>query len=300
MGIQSPNASNKPQSAMERNFLGRSFIKNQSAMEYLMTYGWAILIIAVVLVALFQMGVFNSANFAPKAQPGSCQVFKTVASTSLEGTCNNELPQYVASYTSASNSIISVGNTPTSNPMTISLWIYPIAATPGGWTGLYLRCQGYGDGLSMVNNALYFDNTNQPTNEPSTLYPTYNTWNFATLTINGDVATFYLNSDTPQSFTAASNFPNTQIDASIGSYCFSGRSFWGDIANVQVYNTSLSQNDITSLYREGIGGAPQNTQNLVGWWPLNGNANDYSGNNNNGAATNVIYTGSWTSEYSAP
>ena len=31
----------------------------QSAMEYLMTYGWAILIIAVVLVALFSLGVFK-------------------------------------------------------------------------------------------------------------------------------------------------------------------------------------------------------------------------------------------------
>jgi len=31
----------------------------QSAMEYLMTYGWAILIIAVVLGALFSLGVFN-------------------------------------------------------------------------------------------------------------------------------------------------------------------------------------------------------------------------------------------------
>ena len=41
--------------------------KLQSAMEYLMTYGWAILIIAVVLGALFSLGVFNSANLAPRA-----------------------------------------------------------------------------------------------------------------------------------------------------------------------------------------------------------------------------------------
>ncbi len=34
----------------------------QSAMEYLMTYGWAILIIAVVLAALFAIGVFNGSN----------------------------------------------------------------------------------------------------------------------------------------------------------------------------------------------------------------------------------------------
>ncbi len=33
--------------------------KAQSAMEYLMTYGWAILIIAVVLAALFELGVFK-------------------------------------------------------------------------------------------------------------------------------------------------------------------------------------------------------------------------------------------------
>ncbi len=39
----------------------------QSAMEYLMTYGWAILIIAVVLAALFELGVFNGSNLAPQA-----------------------------------------------------------------------------------------------------------------------------------------------------------------------------------------------------------------------------------------
>ena len=36
--------------------------KAQSAMEYLMTYGWAILIIAVVLAALFALGVFSGAS----------------------------------------------------------------------------------------------------------------------------------------------------------------------------------------------------------------------------------------------
>ncbi len=41
--------------------------KAQSAMEYLMTYGWAILIIAVVLAALFELGVFNGSNLSPQA-----------------------------------------------------------------------------------------------------------------------------------------------------------------------------------------------------------------------------------------
>ena len=41
--------------------MGKKF-KAQSAMEYLMTYGWAILIIAVVLGALFSLGVFSGSS----------------------------------------------------------------------------------------------------------------------------------------------------------------------------------------------------------------------------------------------
>jgi len=42
-------------------------MKAQSAMEYLMTYGWAILIIAVVLGALFSLGVFSGSNLLGSA-----------------------------------------------------------------------------------------------------------------------------------------------------------------------------------------------------------------------------------------
>ncbi|MGC8648572.1 MAG: hypothetical protein ACP5SJ_03745, partial [Candidatus Micrarchaeia archaeon] len=64
--------------------------------------------------------------------------------------------------------------------------------------------------------------------------------------------------------------------------------------------TSLPTSEIQALYQEGIGGAPIDLQNLVGWWPLNGNANDYSGNGNNGAPTNVIFTSGWYSGYTPP
>ncbi|MGC9010526.1 MAG: hypothetical protein ACP5JN_00005, partial [Candidatus Micrarchaeia archaeon] len=76
--------------------------------------------------------------------------------------------------------------------------------------------------------------------------------------------------------------------------------FFGSIANVQIYNTSLSANDIQALYQEGIGGAPIDLQNLVAWWPLNGNANDYSGNGNNGVPTNVMFVSNWWQGYTPP
>jgi hypothetical protein len=73
------------------------------------------------------------------------------------------------------------------------------------------------------------------------------------------------------------------------------------MANVQLYGTALSSNDIKALYQEGIGGAPIKIQSLVGWWPLNGNANDYSGNSYDGTPSGAVtYTSNWYSGYSAP
>ena len=76
--------------------------------------------------------------------------------------------------------------------------------------------------------------------------------------------------------------------------------FDGYVANVQYYNTALSQGNVAALYKEGIGGVPIDLNNLVGWWPLNGNANDYSGNGNNGNAIDVSFTSGWYKGYTAP
>ena len=271
-------------------------LKLQSAMEYLMTYGWAILIIAVVLVALFQMGVFNSANFAPKAQPGSCQVFKTVAATSLEGTCNNELPQYVAQFDGV-DSVINLDSVPKpSLPITFVMWINPNTDNP---TGMFDADPGqpYDLRSGSPGNVEWWN-----ANPLVPLGLSARNWYmlvFVYRQTSVNIIDYYRNGALIGTYSGTSatgyNFFNMQLGLStnVGYYN-------GIIANVQIYNTSLSANDVQALYQEGIGGAPQNTQNLVGWWPLNGNANDYSGNNNNGAATNVIYTGSWTSGYSAP
>ena len=48
--------------------------KGQSAMEYLMTYGWAILIVIIVAAALYALGVFNPATFAGRTTTGFTQL----------------------------------------------------------------------------------------------------------------------------------------------------------------------------------------------------------------------------------
>lgn len=86
----------------------------------------------------------------------------------------------------------------------------------------------------------------------------------------------------------------------IGQMQSQNHPFGGSIADVQLYNTSLSANEAAALYDEGMGGDPININYLIGWWPLNGKADDYSGNLDNGIPTSVVYTSSRTSGYSAP
>jgi len=61
--------------------------KGQSAMEYLMTYGWAILVIIIVIAVLFYIGVLNPRNVTPTSctfPPGiSCSSFKLTTSNIL-------------------------------------------------------------------------------------------------------------------------------------------------------------------------------------------------------------------------
>ena len=288
----------------------------QSAMEYLMTYGWAILIIAVVLGALFQLGVFNPMTFAPKAPPGACQVFRpngpyTTSFINLEGICSGELPQYVAQFNGQSYiydpSYAPINKQPN---YTIVAMVYfnsysdtPFIYTegvPGIVFGFKVTTSG-----NLSATAGYTDFVTVTSN----LVVPLNKWTFVALTlknggINTGTATFYVGTQNQSlSFQEENNSNVHYLGIGFNTGYFGGQSFqqlYGLIANVQIYNTSLSANEIQALYLEGIGGAPINLQHLVGWWPLNGNANDYSGNGNNCQASNVNYVSNWYSGYTPP
>jgi len=296
--------------------------KAQSAMEYLMTYGWAILIIAVVLGALFQLGVFNANNFAPKAPPGACQVFRpngpgTTSFINLEGVCSGELPQYVAQF-DGQNAYVSLPTsgfpTGTSN-RTISLWVLqnnltarhyafsycgPSQSTHTGINvGLNIFTQG-DFGEDDIGNGIM-----PPTSASLVARVWYNV--VMTFTTSSNSFTFYvdgrsLGSQTDSSFSTNTPIAGAFIGAGENPCSSSPAGEWvpGLIANVQLYNTSLSANEIQALYLEGIGGAPIDLQNLVAWWPLNGNANDYSGNDNNGQINNVNFVSNWYNGYTPP
>ncbi len=289
-------------------------MRAQSAMEYLMTYGWAILIIAIVLVALFSLGVFNSANFAPRAQPGSCQVIRTAAQVSLAGQCNGMLPEYVAEFNGADTTNILITASFPTQPISATAWIYLNQTINNNdavifSNGQYDWASGISWQLAICSMYVCAETPNVNTGSISSseqISP--NAWTFVAVTIypsgTGSEYSFYSNKNS-QTLSYNSPDANTQGLSYIGTGFYNNpmvqfEEFPGKISNIQIYNTSLSANDVQALYQEGIGGAPIKINNLVGWWPLNGNANDYSGNGNDGTATNVIYTSAWTSGYSTP
>ena len=76
--------------------------KAQSAMEYLMTYGWAILIVIIVAAALYALGVFNPAAYTGRV-PTGFQVLGVPSDWDLAETdgifrlrlANNKMPSQV-------------------------------------------------------------------------------------------------------------------------------------------------------------------------------------------------------------
>jgi hypothetical protein len=44
--------------------------KGQAALDFMMTYGWAILLVVIIAVALFAMGIFEPANFVGSKAAG--------------------------------------------------------------------------------------------------------------------------------------------------------------------------------------------------------------------------------------
>ena len=289
-------------------------------MEYLMTYGWAILIIAIVLVAFFSLNLFNPYTFAPKASPGSCQILRPNGPgsnifVSEVGLCTtNEIPQYVAGFDGTS-SVVSILNMQPifyQNSVSYTGWIDVTGFNSSNgvqewWSNNEgsnaIGLQSYPNqypGATSTHVAL-FDKVDS-NNECDINGISMNKWYFIVEIMNSTTATLNVSGQTC-SFSPG-NATVIQQSFTIGAYGPGAGGPGGDMfgyeSNVQIYNTSLSSSQVSALYAEGIGGAPIDLQHLVGWWPLNGNSNDYSGNGNNGVPTGVTFTSSWENGYSTP
>ena len=292
--------------------------KAQSAMEYLTTYGWAIIVIVVVLAVMYSLGLFNSSTYAARAAPGSCQVVRpegpgSVDFMSITGTCNNELPEYAAAFNGAS--YVSTNAVIDAPSFTITAWANKKSnSLNNGRNGIAGEGWNYGDRYLGVPNDADWGGWcyNTSTQTGWTAYGNAvvpGIWTFVALSYNmsnhtldfweGNSSNLLIKSQLTGVYCTPDNPSTDNIPFYIGTT--NGGEYWnGYISNVQVYNKSLSAADLYTLYHEGIGGKPVNLVNLTAWWPLDDNAHDYSGDNLNGTAVGVSYTSAWDRGYIPP
>jgi hypothetical protein len=269
-------------------------VKLQSAMEYLMTYGWSILIISVVLGILFQLGVFSSNSLSVRAPPGSCQVFRpsgpgSTININTLGVCSGQLPQYVGVFGASSQ--ITIANNPSVNPnsITISAWVNLQTVGAGyvpivvkGYNTQYWFYEAPGSTtIGVTVNTIGMNMWGASVGSSS-----LNAWHHIVFTYNSVSGALLTYLDGVQ-YSGDTKSGALQVTAS--SFMLGG-GFVGMLSDVQVYNASFDSSGVKTLYQEGIGGVPINLQYLVGWWPLNGDSKDYSGNNNVGTPTGLVFT----------
>ncbi len=301
-------------------------LRGQTVLEFLVSYGWMLIILAVVLFLLFDFGFFSFTG--ARASPGVCQLVRPygVASSqfiSFTGVCTGLEPEFTVDFASINNYFY-IHPSPTiyGNTATSTAWIYitqfnptvryrsNILVTNGGGAEL----GGQGTRLSVDNDSNHeldyavwtFGGGGHFYEATSTANSIQvNKWYFVVGTYNGVDLAVYINGQlsgtTPVNGIINVNHASTSQNSIIGEGAqLDAAIYHGYISNVQFYNTSLTQSQITTLYQKGIGAVPIDPQNLVGWWPLNGNGNDYGGNGYNGGPTNVTYNNGALGNYTAP
>ena len=188
----------------------------------------------------------------------------------------------VAVFNGGSSYINTSAPATTSQIQTSTAWI--LTPTPSG-TNMYILDQGennnwmqvHDDGIRAGGSGVYCD---------SSVKLSPNTWYFITHVYDGVNHLVYVNGVLACSVVAAGQTP-TSFD--IGRYGGDGYYFDGLLSNIQIYNTPLTPSQVMQLYREGVSGIPIGNAGLAGWWPMAGDANDYSSNNNDGMSSDTTF-----------
>jgi hypothetical protein len=143
--------------------------KGQGAMEYLMTYGWAILVVMIVGVVLWQLGVFNvgqgnvvttgwsklqpiSASIALKANDATFEsTFQNTIGTSIRIT-SVDMEDSVAPVNCTGISIKGTLGTPGATEGDPTTWATPVSVKAGDGFELTATC---GDGTTREEGDPY-------------------------------------------------------------------------------------------------------------------------------------------------
>lgn len=171
---------------------------------------------------------------------------------------------------------------------TFSAWINP-RSFGGGNGRIFEKSGAYFFQINNVTNRFGLS-TNGGASSFGSNVITLNIWQHIAATVNGTNVRFFYNGSFIGTGTVSVPTPNSN-DLYIGNRSADDRAYDGLLDEVLIYNTNLSDSQITNLYNFG----PDTVSpNLVGGWKFDEGsgsvAGDFSGNNNTGAITTATYS----------
>jgi outer membrane protein assembly factor BamB len=205
-----------------------------------------------------------------------------------------------ASFNGVNSYIRLASQPPLSQGFTFVAWVKLPSLVPSGYMEIFNNNQFF-IRKSSVGEGNYFDafvKLSDGSVEPRArgIPAMGGKWTFVAATWDKTYLKIYINGVLIGSSTRQGSLTSTTVEADIGrgEQANPSTNYWnGMIANVQIYNTSLTPQQIQQLYLQGINSLPIPNAGLVGWWPLQGNANDYSPYNNFGTSYNIVYNSTY-------
>jgi hypothetical protein len=196
----------------------------------------------------------------------------------------------VASFNGANSIVTTGGGHGALLQLSISFWMKPSNPTGGAQYPIDSNPEGtWRIGFTAANSFLIDPGTASDVAVPYNVV--FNQWQFVTLTaedsLDNVVYSLYVN----QTKVATGKIAGSDISA-ISTLVFSSQSYPynGQLANVQVYDAYLSQQQEDQLYQEGIGGGPLQLAGVISWFPLDGDTNDYVNQSTSGYPLYLSYT----------
>ena len=198
----------------------------------------------------------------------------------------------------ADNDNLSFGNGVTDSPFSISLWLNigntksrGVVSKYGSFGAEYLLYMVAGSVRFLLNDTVNSSSIYATGSTSLTL----NTWYNVAITYDGSGLSginIYVNGVLETLATGGSGYvamSNTNQPVEIGKY--STLEFLGKADEVAIFNSELSQGDITAIYGSGIPSSLSSYSSLVSWWRFEGTgltAIDSGTGGNNGTLENGV------------
>ncbi len=241
----------------------------------------------IINVERLRNAIFNNYYFASPYAPSYLNL--------VQGNLNTQSPQGIFTFSDygiqalalpgLNGNYITTNGYPAASALSMSMWFMSTGQVPGHQQYFFDSLpENWKIGFNTVNSLVVYPGSSSAKVSFENKIA-YNTWYHVVVTSQNSGSSLlynvYLNGNNIGSGTLALQNIAAVTNTEIGD--FSGN-FNGLMANVQLYNKTLTSLQVGTLYQDGISSPPISDNGLIAWWPLNGNANDYSGYNNNGTA----------------